>query len=226
MIDIIVDAFTAKEEIAQAMAKPYTAAKMRLIIRKKINTAPGHTGLTYQMLSLLPEEAMLDFFKLMERMWRAKHVPEFWKLKGLIGLPRTKLVTGVNELRPIGLTRKLWTTMVTRRILGVFRRRLHDNHCGELANKETDTALIQKINLLEHIEDVNGAVDHEVSNTLLDFMSWDTAKVFNSVGNRIQYAAWRRMGDRVNIVSWLMNLDLKGSFVTMLFHTRRHWMPS
>jgi hypothetical protein len=73
MIDIIVNAFTstpgrgtAEEEIAQAMAKP--AAKMRFIIRKKINTAPGLTGLTYKMLSLLPEEATSDLFKLMERM--------------------------------------------------------------------------------------------------------------------------------------------------------------
>jgi hypothetical protein len=90
MINIIVDTFTstsgrgtAEEEIAQAMAKPFTVAKMRLLIRKKSNTAPGLTGLTYQMLGLLPDEATLDLFKLMERMWGAKHVPEFWKLKGL-----------------------------------------------------------------------------------------------------------------------------------------------
>jgi hypothetical protein len=103
-----------EEEIAQAMAIPFTVADMRLLIRKKSNTAPGLTGLTYQMLSLLPDEATLDLFKLMDRMWGAKHVPEFWKLKGLIGIPKTEVVTGVNDLRPIGLietTRKLWTTM-------------------------------------------------------------------------------------------------------------------
>jgi hypothetical protein len=84
MIDIIVDAFTstpgrgtAEEDIAQAMAKPLTAAEMRLIIRKKSNTAPGLTGLTYQMLGLLPDEATSDLFKLMERMCGAKHMPEF-----------------------------------------------------------------------------------------------------------------------------------------------------
>jgi hypothetical protein len=114
------------------------------------------------MLSLLPEEASRDMFRLMERMWNAKHVPEFWKLKGLIGLPKVKVVTGVNDLRPIGLietTRKVWTTMVTRRILGVVRRRLQSNHCGGLANKGTDTALLQLINLLEDLQEVNGAAD-------------------------------------------------------------------
>jgi hypothetical protein len=111
IIDIIVDAFTstpgrgtAEEKIVQAMAKPLTAAEMRLIIRKKSNTAPGLTGLTYQMLGLLPDEATSDLFKLMERMWGAKHVPEFWKLKGLIGLPKTEVATGVNDLRPIRIT--------------------------------------------------------------------------------------------------------------------------
>jgi hypothetical protein len=84
--------------------------EMRRIIKKKSNAAPGLSRLTYQMLSLLPEEASRDMFRLMERMWNAKHVPEFWKLKGLIGLPKVEVVTGVNDLRPIGLietTRKV-----------------------------------------------------------------------------------------------------------------------
>jgi hypothetical protein len=28
----------------------------------------------------------------------------------------------------------------------------------------------------------------------LDFMSWDTRKAFDSIGNNVQYLAWRRMG--------------------------------
>jgi hypothetical protein len=107
-------------------------------------------------------------------------------------------------------------------LLWVLRRRLQDNHCGGLANKGTDTALIQLIiNLLEDLEDVNGAADHEVSDTPLDFMSWDTAKAFDSVGNHVQYAAWRRMGVSVNIASWLMALDLGGSFVILMPHSQR-----
>jgi hypothetical protein len=186
MIDIIVDAFfttpgrgTAEEELALALAEPFFVDEMRRIIKKKSNTAPGLSGLTYQMLSLLPEEALRDMFRLMERMWNAKHVPEFWKLKGLIGLPKVKVVTGVNDLRPIGLiktTRKVWTNMVTRRILGVVRRRLQSNRCGGLANKGTNTALLQLINLLGDLQEVNGAADHVTSDTPLDFMSWDTAK--------------------------------------------------
>jgi hypothetical protein len=186
MINIIVYTFsttpgrgTAKEEIVLALAEPFTVDEMRRIIKKKSNTAPGLSGLTYQMLSLLSEDASRDMFRLLERMWNAKHVPDFWKLKGLIGLPKVEVVAGVNSLRPIGLiktTRKVWTTMVTKRILGVVRRRLQTNHCGGLANNGTDTALLQLVNLLEDLQKVNGAADHVTSDTPLDFMLWNTAK--------------------------------------------------
>jgi hypothetical protein len=83
---------------------------MRELKRQK-NTAPGLSGFLYQMLFLLPEEASTDIFRLMDRMWRAKHVPEFWTLKGLVGIPKDNTVYGTRNLRPIGLietTRKLW----------------------------------------------------------------------------------------------------------------------
>jgi hypothetical protein len=111
--------------------------------------------------------------------------------------------------------------MVTRRILGVVRRRLQTNHCGGLANKGTDTALLQLINLLEDLQEVNEAADHVTSDTPLDFMSWDTAKAFDSVGNHDQYAAWRRMGVPADIAFWLLALDLGGSFVALLPHARK-----
>jgi hypothetical protein len=83
-IDIIVDAFsttpgrgTAEEEIVLALAEPFSVDEMRRLIKKKSNTAPGLSGLTYQMLSLLPEEASRDMIRLMERIWNAKHVPDF-----------------------------------------------------------------------------------------------------------------------------------------------------
>ena len=231
LIEIIAKAFagtkergTAEEEISQAMAKPFGVAEMRRVISKHGNTAPGLTGLTYQMLNLLPDDATEDFFKLMERLWQEKHVPEFWKLKGLIGLPKVDIVKGVNDLRPIGLievTRKIWTSMVTRRMLGVIKSRLQNNHCGGLANKGTDTALLQLINLLEDAQEFNEAADYEVTDVPLDFMSWDTAKAFDSVGNHIQYASWRRMGVPAQVAMWLMQLDLGGAFVLLSPHTKK-----
>jgi hypothetical protein len=41
------------------------------------------------------------------------------------------------------------------------------------------------------------------------------------VGNHVQYAAWRRMGVPVDIATWLLALDLGGSFVALLPHARK-----
>jgi hypothetical protein len=173
-----------------------------------VGPPPGLSGFSYQMLSLLPEEMTTDIFRLMDRMWRAIHVPEFWTLKGLVGLPKDDTVYGIRNLRPIGLiktTRKLWTSMVTGRILREARKCLQNNHCGGLANKGTDTALLQLLNMLEDLQDVNGAADLEVTDAPIDFTSWDTAKAFDSVGCYVQYAAWRRIGVPAHIANWLMS---------------------
>jgi hypothetical protein len=90
-------------------------------MRKETNTSPGLSALTYEMLKMLPEEGLDDLFKSMNRLWLVKHVPEFWTLKGLVGLPKKDVVQSVNDLRPIELievTRKLCTAMVTRRLIG------------------------------------------------------------------------------------------------------------
>jgi hypothetical protein len=101
-------------------------------------------------------------------------------------------VQSVNDLCPIGLievTRKLWTSMETRRLTGVIKKRLHTNHCGGLANKCTDTALIQLLNLPKDMQEHNNAAAGEITDTPMDFTSWDTENAFDSVKNHVQYAA-------------------------------------
>jgi hypothetical protein len=110
-------------------------------------------------------------------------------LKKLVGLPKDNTLYGTGNLRPIGLietTRKLLTSMVTGMILCEAQNCLLNNHCGGLANKGTDTVLLQLLNLLEDLQDVNGAADLEVTNAPIDFTSWDTAKAFDSVGCHVQ----------------------------------------
>jgi hypothetical protein len=133
----------------------------------------------------------------MNRLWLAKPVPEFWTLKSLVELPKKYIVQSVNDLHPIGLikvTRKLWTAMVTRRLIGVIKKRLQTNHCGGLANKGTGTALIQLLNLLEDMQEHGNAAVGEITAASMYFTSWDTEKAFDSVENHVQYTAWRRMG--------------------------------
>jgi hypothetical protein len=90
MIRIIATAFSgdnagrdaAVVEIAAAMARPYTGVDMRREIQRQKSTSPGLSRFTYEMLKMLPGEGLDDLFKIMNRLWLAKHVPKFWTLKG------------------------------------------------------------------------------------------------------------------------------------------------
>jgi hypothetical protein len=220
MIRIIASAFSgaagkgeAEEAIAKVMAKPYTKGELRTQLMRQKKTTGGLTGLNYEIMKMMPGDSFTDLFKIMNRLWRAKHVPEFWTLKGLVGLPKKDEVRSVNDLRPIGLievTRKLWTAMVLHRLQHALKKRLQANYCGGLSNKGTDTALIQLVNLLEDAQEHNAAATSEATDVPLDFTSWDTEKAFDSVGNHVQYASWRRMGVPPDIAMWLLKLDMGG----------------
>ena len=212
-----------EEAVAAALAKPFSRPEFDKIIQKTRNTAPGLSGLTYQMLQLLPAQGKDDFFRLMHRMWDTKTVATFWQNKGLAGIPKAgrDVISGPADLRPIGLievTRKVWTRMVLGRIHGCliqFPQLLQPNHCGGLANKGTDTALLQMMQIMEDFVEYD--IDPEAGNAahMLDFTSWDTTKAFDSVGFHLQYAAWRRIGIPRAIVNWMLNLDLYGKFVVL-----------
>jgi hypothetical protein len=231
MIRIIASAFSgaagkgeAEEEIAKVMAKPYTEEELRTQLMRQKKMTGGLTGLNYEIMKMMPGDSFNDLFKIMNRLWRAKHVPEFWTLKGLVGLPKKDEVRSVNDLRPIELievTRKLRTAMVLHRLQHALKKRLQANHCRGLSNKGTDTALIQLINLLEDAQEHNAAATSEATDVPLDFTSWDTEKAFDSVGNHVQYASWRRMGVPPDITMWLLKLDMGVGFVLLSSHTKK-----
>jgi hypothetical protein len=123
-----------EEDIARAMTKPYTEEELRRELSRQTKTSGGLTGLNYEIMKMMPGNAFTDMFKIMNRLWRVKHVPKFWTLKGLVGLSKKDEVRSVNDLRPIGLievTKKLWTAMVLHRLQYVLKKRLQANHAGD-----------------------------------------------------------------------------------------------
>jgi hypothetical protein len=95
MIRIIATAFSgaagkgeAEEAIAKVMAKPYTEGELRTQLMRQKKTTGGLTGINYEIMKMMPGDSFTDLFKIINRLWRAKHVPEFWTLKGLVGLPK------------------------------------------------------------------------------------------------------------------------------------------
>ena len=217
---------TLEEEIEREMTKEFSIDQMRRFIGQSSNSAGGLTGATYQLLKYAPDAIVKKTFSLMNKMWTdGQHIPLFWKLKGLHGIPKTSSpeIKSVGDMRGIGLievTRKLWTRMVLARIKTVLERHhaIQKQHCGGLRNRGTDSALLQTLNMIEAMQedwDQCSRNHDEDREQHLDFLSWDTAKAFDSVGNHIQYIAWRRKGVPRDVAMWLIRLDLGGRFIPL-----------
>jgi hypothetical protein len=202
---------------------PFSRKEFDRLIDSSKSGSPGLSGLTYQMLKMLPDQGRQDFFTLMHGLWRRREIPEFWTFKGLVGIPKPSCpdVRDHRDLRPIGLievSRKLWTRLVAGRIRKVLIDFdvLQPNHCGGLPNKGTDSALLQALNLLEDVIEYDfDTREGDARACQLDFTTWDTTKAFDSVGNHVQYLAWRRIGVPKDVVLWLMRLDMGGVFVLL-----------
>ena len=79
-------------------------------------TSPGPSGVTADMLKLLPPEWLNALFNCILILWEQKYVPDIWKdrVKALIPKPTTARL--VNEYRPIFLSilRTRFTTTLTK----------------------------------------------------------------------------------------------------------------
>ena len=72
--------------------QPFSVPEMDHVLKFTHNSAAGITGLSYQIIKLLPPQAREDLFRMMHRMWKeGRYVPDFWKRKGLHGLVRLGL---------------------------------------------------------------------------------------------------------------------------------------
>ena len=93
---------TLEEEIEREMTKEFSIDQMRRFIGQSSNSAGGLTGATYQLLKYAPDAIVKKTFSLMNKMWTdGQHIPLFWKLKGLHGIPKTSSpeIKSVGDMR-------------------------------------------------------------------------------------------------------------------------------
>jgi hypothetical protein len=188
---------------------PSYAEFTEAIRRAPRNSSPGPSGFSYSLLKLLSDPVARYLYDLMLTLWSTQTIPEFWKHKFLVMLSKTQETTAtLGNLRPLGLieiTRKLWTNLVLNRVKqAVYKHRiLQQTQNGFTPQKGTDSELLQLLSALE------SALSHEEG---IDLMTWDIRKAFDSVGQNLQYLSWRRIGVPPWIASWLVRLDVGGSF--------------
>jgi hypothetical protein len=144
---------------------------------KAKNKSPGITGLSINMIHCLPPPASKCMYVLLLTMWSHRYLPPWWKHHWITLVPKTTDIhVTLLKLRPIcplEVTRKIWSLLIIRKIIKVWTKysALDDSQYAYLADRGTDSALLQVINASEEADELN---------TPLLFASFDVKRAFDS----------------------------------------------
>jgi len=208
-----------KEKMAAALMKEITLQDFKDAVKgKAAGKAPGISSFSINMLKGLPEELLLPVYRALNHLWINRDTgitPESWKNRFLAMVPKlAETASALDQVRPISLyetLRKVWTTIVTARIVGVWDelRIIDKAQCGYSRNKGTHTELLQVINAIEEASELG----REIFLT-----SYDTTKAFDSVDKKLMTAAWVRLGVPIDVAEYLDHLDTDGRTVIKTPH--------
>ena len=175
----------------------------------KRGSAAGMSGLSYNMISKWPERLIDVVYECLVKVWEFKSVPDFWKWKWLVPIPKDPENISLGTLRPIMLietTRKLWGRLIMTKIQSVWTEMaaLSSAQHGGLPGRGTDTANVQHINIMESAMATLAA---------LHITSWDMQKAFDAVSRNAMVLGWERLGVPREIAEWIGGMDEGGRVV-------------
>eukprot|EP01034_Spumella_vulgaris_P028247 gene28247-35072_t len=182
-------------------------------------SAPGVTGCTYAMMKAWPPQAMKMAHKALSTMWNTKEIPQWWKWRWLVPVPKKK-DPSLADLRPLTLveaTRKIWSRLIIMKITRAWDNNdlLNPAQHGFRNKMSTMTATLQYINALEDAKETGRPIHRS---------SWDMSKAFDTVSKPAMMIAWLRLGVPHNIAEWLVGLDLQGVTIVRTPLARQAWL--
>ena len=208
-------------ELSALFASPPTYSDFSRTIRNlKNNSAPGMSGLSYNMIKAWPDSCKQMAYECLSRQWTAKHVCPSWRWRWLVPIPKKHNdLTLLSDLRPLMLIealRKIWTKLIVDRVQKVWhaRRVAQPSQHGCQANLGTSTASIL------HIDSIDAAQE---ANQHLHRSSWDKSRAFDSVSKTLMRIAWYRYGVPEDVIDYLVDMDIDGPIVARTPHAAATW---
>ena len=197
-----------QKEMAEEMDRCPTLDEFKNTIKcLKKNSAPGMSGLSYNMIIAWPPEMAEKMYECLASIWANKEIPDWWKWRWLVPIPKAEMdIPEVEKLRPLTLVepiRKLWLRIILDKITRLWRKHkfLSPSQHGALRGLGTDTASIQHINMMEQaVEDGDD----------LFLSSWDMKRAFDALSKAVLRLGWERGGVPAVIAAWLVALDEGG----------------
>ena len=215
------DRDATEAEMAALFASPPSYSDFcRAITRSKKGSAPGMSGLSYNMIKSWPEGCKQAAYDCLSRQWEDKHICPSWKWRWLVPIPKKfNDLTLLDDLRPLMLVetmRKIWTKLIIDNIQRVWRARhtLNPSQHGCQSQLGTSTASILHIDSIEAAQEADKHLHRS---------SWDKSRAFDSVSKNLMRIAWHRHGVPLDILQYMVNMDLDGPTVVRTPHAAVTW---
>jgi hypothetical protein len=141
-----------------ALAKTHSFDELDAAIRHlKTNSAPGMSGLSYNMIKTWPQEVREAVYNDLRDLWERREFPDDWTWRWLAPIPKVP-DPSLNHLCPLSLLealRKTWCSIFVRRIQHYWRNEgcLNDSQHGGVKGRGTGSAVLEMINALETAHD-------------------------------------------------------------------------
>ena len=170
------------------------------------HSAPGPSGLTYNMILALPTQQLTALYDHLLILWKHKHILPTWKWRELAPLPKVLENITINDIRPLTLIetcRKVWVSIFVNRIKRFWLQHniIHSSQHAYTAHRGVDTVHPQHRNLLEEARETCSSVY---------YTSWDIRRAFDRVAKPILVASWIRTGVPISLAHYLVDFDTDG----------------
>jgi hypothetical protein len=175
------------------------------------DSAPGMSGLSYNMMKVWGEDIRKRVYDDICELWEKGEFPTQWKLRWIVPIPK-KSDPDIGDLRPLMLMealRKVWGSIFVRRIQRKWKisKVLQPNQFGCVPGKGTDGAVVELLNAAETAKE---------RKTPLYLTSWDIRRAFDSVAKPLVTIALKRLGIPTKLTEYITRVD----------RTRRRHIPT
>ena len=153
------------------------------------HSAPGISGLSYNILKTIPQHLSKAMYEAMAEFWDDKLIPDFWKWRWILPIPK-EADPSLNDLRPLSLfetTRKAWFALILTKLRAAWAKEelLHPTQTMFIKGRSMDMSVISLLNVLETAREMKSDVF---------LSSCDITKAFDRVPIQAQVWAYIRLG--------------------------------
>jgi hypothetical protein len=200
--------------------KEFTAA----ILASKKDSAPGMSGLSYNMLRVAAKttpDLITAIYSSLAELWKDKTIPDSWKWRWLVPTPKVPSPS-LGDLRPLSLVevlRKLWASVIMRNVSAAWAKNhtLNRNQHGFVPGRSMEEAVLEAMNSLESAKEWR---------TDLYISSWDIKRAFDRVPKQLLIYSWIRLGVPTDVAEYLVGIDMGGHTVVRTPHAQKVFWDS